>query len=200
MLLFDEPLSNLDAKLRETMRDDLRALQKRLGITSLYVTHDQSEAMAISDKVVIMKGGVIMQKGSPAEIYEQPANRFVANFIGKANFIDGKLVEKAGGKAVVQVADRKVTVPAPGAMEGIELNGDCCLCFRPEGVELSGQEGQFPGTVSRATYYGAKIEYEIMLGDQPVIIETYNPQLTERFSEGDKVFVTLVDGSVRVLK
>ena len=89
VLLFDEPLSNLDAKLRESMRDELRALQKRLGITSLYVTHDQSEAMAISDRVVIMKDGVICQQGTPTEIYEQPNSRFVANFIGKANFIDG---------------------------------------------------------------------------------------------------------------
>ena len=200
VLLFDEPLSNLDAKLRETMRDDLRALQKRLGITSLYVTYDQSEAMAISDKVVIMKGGVIMQTGSPTDIYEQPANRFVANFIGKANFIDGKLAENAGGKAVVQVGDRKISVPNPGAMQDIDLNGDCCLCFRPEGVQLSAKEGQFQGRVSRATYYGAKIEYEIMLGEQPIIVETYNPQLTERYAEGDTVYMTLVDGSVRVLK
>lgn len=199
VLLFDEPLSNLDAKLRETMRDDLRALQKRLGITSLYVTHDQSEAMAISDKVVIMKGGVIMQTGSPTEIYEQPANRFVANFIGKANFIEGKLVEK-GNNAVVKVGDHKIPVPTPGHMAGVDINGDCCLCFRPEGAKLDSKSGQFPGTVSRATYYGSKIEYEIMLGDQPVIIETYNPQLTERFKEGDRVYITLIDGSVRVLK
>ena len=89
VLLFDEPLSNLDAKLRESMRDELRSLQKRLGITSLYVTHDQSEAMAISDRVVIMKSGDIMQQGAPSEIYEQPNSRFVANFIGKANFIEG---------------------------------------------------------------------------------------------------------------
>ncbi len=201
VLLFDEPLSNLDAKLRETMRDDLRALQKRLGITSLYVTHDQSEAMAISDKVVIMKSGVIMQKGSPTEIYEQPANRFVANFIGKANFVDGTYEGRnAEGAALVKVHDHKIAVPNPGSMEGIEQGGSCCLCFRPEGARLSSAEGQFMGRVTRATYYGSKIEYEIGIGNTPVIIETYNPQLSERFTEGDDVYVTLEDGSVRVLK
>ena len=105
VLLFDEPLSNLDAKLREQMRDELRLLQQRLGITSLYVTHDQAEAMAISDKVVIMKDGIIMQMGSPQAVYERPENRFVANFIGKSNFIEGKLIEKNADGAVVEIFD-----------------------------------------------------------------------------------------------
>ena len=112
VLLFDEPLSNLDAKLRESMRDELRALQKRLGITSLYVTHDQSEAMAISDRVVIMKDGVICQQGSPTEIYEQPNSRFVANFIGKANFIDGTFRGMDGEAALVEVGGHTFPIPA----------------------------------------------------------------------------------------
>ncbi|MDR0389368.1 MAG: ABC transporter ATP-binding protein, partial [Spirochaetaceae bacterium] len=102
VLLFDEPLSNLDAKLRVHMRDELRSLQKRLGITSLYVTHDQSEAMAISDRVVIMKDGDLMQIGTPKDIYEYPANKFVANFIGTANFISGTYEGKEGEAAVVR--------------------------------------------------------------------------------------------------
>ena len=113
VLLFDEPLSNLDAKLRESMRDELRALQKRLGITSLYVTHDQSEAMAISDRVVIMKDGVICQQGSPTEIYEQPNSRFVANFIGKANFIDGTFRGMDGEAALVEVGGHTFPIPPP---------------------------------------------------------------------------------------
>ena len=119
VLLFDEPLSNLDAKLRESMRDELRALQQRLGITSLYVTHDQSEAMAISDKVVIMKDGVICQQGTPQEIYEQPASRFVANFIGKANFIDGIFKGRDGEAALVEIGGKTFSIPAPGKMEGV---------------------------------------------------------------------------------
>ena len=113
VLLFDEPLSNLDAKLRESMRDELRALQQRLGITSLYVTHDQSEAMAISDKVVIMKDGVICQQGTPQEIYEQPASRFVANFIGKANFIDGIFKGRDGEAALVEIGGKTFSISAP---------------------------------------------------------------------------------------
>ena len=132
VLLFDEPLSNLDAKLRESMRDELRALQQRLGITSLYVTHDQSEAMAISDKVVIMKDGVICQQGTPQEIYEQPASRFVANFIGKANFIDGIFKGRDGEAALVEIGGKTFSIPAPGKMEGVEVGGACCLTVRPE--------------------------------------------------------------------
>ena len=200
VLLFDEPLSNLDAKLRESMRDELRALQKRLGITSLYVTHDQSEAMAISDRVVIMKDGVICQQGTPTEIYEQPNSRFVANFIGKANFIDGTFRGMDGENALVEVGGHTFPIPAPGKMEGVQKDGPCCLAVRPESILLSEEEGPLPGRVSRATYYGAKVEYEVMLGDQPIIVEVYNPQLTERFSVGDTVTMSLIEGCVRVLK
>ena len=200
VLLFDEPLSNLDAKLRESMRDELRALQQRLGITSLYVTHDQSEAMAISDKVVIMKDGVICQQGTPQEIYEQPASRFVANFIGKANFIDGIFKGRDGEAALVEIGGKTFSIPAPGKMEGVEVGGACCLTVRPESFLLTKDAGALPGTVSRATYYGAKIEYEVMLNEQPIIVEVYNPQLTERFNVGDTVTMSLIEGCVRVLK
>ena len=199
VFLLDEPLSNLDAKLRESMRDELRALQKRLGITSLYVTHDQSEAMAISDRVVIMKDGVICQQGTPTEIYEQPNSRFVANFIGKANFIDGTFRGMDGENALVEVGGHTFPIPAPGKMEGVQKDGPCCLAVRPESILLSEEEGPLPGRVSRATYYGAKVEYEVMLGDQPIIVEVYNPQLSKRFAEGEAVHMTLIDRCVRVL-
>jgi len=200
VLLFDEPLSNLDAKLRESMRDELRSLQKRLGITSLYVTHDQSEAMAISDRVVIMKSGDIMQQGAPSEIYEQPNSRFVANFIGKANFIEGIFRGMDGTSAVVEIYGQNMAIPAPGKMEGVEKDGPCCLSVRPESIDLSAESGHLPGRITRATYYGAKVEYELTVNDQPIIVEIYNPQLTERFSEGDSVHMTLIDKCVRVLR
>ena len=200
VLLFDEPLSNLDAKLRESMRDDLRALQQRLGITSLYVTHDQSEAMAISDRIVIMKDGNIVQQGTPDQIYEQPVNRFVANFIGKANFIEGMFKGMDGNAAVVEVGGHNLTIPAPGAMPGVEAGKPCCLTVRPESIELSRNKGNLSGKITRATYYGTKIEYEIDLGGKPVIVETYNPQLTERFPVGETVSLKLIDRCVRVLQ
>ena len=200
VFLFDEPLSNLDAKLRVQMRLELQQLHRRLKTTSLYVTHDQSEAMAISDKVVIMKDGVICQQGTPQEIYEQPASRFVANFIGKANFIDGIFKGRDGEAALVEIGGKTFSIPAPGKMEGVEVGGACCLTVRPESFLLTKDAGALPGTVSRATYYGAKIEYEVMLGEQPIIVEVYNPQLTERFSVGDTVTMSLIEGCVRVLK
>ena len=110
VLLFDEPLSNLDAKLREYMREELRKIQKRVGITSLYVTHDQSEAMAISDKVIIMQKGTIEQAGTAREIYARPKNKFVAGFIGKANFIKPDEVHSvSGGRAEITLLGKRIT-------------------------------------------------------------------------------------------
>ncbi|MCH1982227.1 ABC transporter ATP-binding protein [Ruminococcus sp. OA3] len=200
VLLFDEPLSNLDAKLREYMRDELRALQKQLAITSLYVTHDQSEAMAISDKVVIMKDGNIMQLGSPKEIYEYPANQFVANFIGKDNFLPCIYRGNEGGKAVVLIGDRPYAVPNPGNVSGLK-NGDACvLGARPESVRLSDTGGELQGRVRRVTYYGSKAEYEIVINERPVIVEIYNPQISKQFGEGETVYLKLDAECVRILK
>lgn len=200
VLLFDEPLSNLDAKLRESMRDELRALQKRLRITSLYVTHDQSEAMAISDRVVIMNKGKIAQIGTPVEIYEQPDSRFVANFIGKANFMEGIFKGMRGKGALVEIEGQNLEFSAPGQMKGVEKNKTCCISVRPESILLSSEKGDFKGYISRAIYYGSKIEYEVMIKQKPILVEIYNPQLSEYFPEGSNVFVSFISSCVRVLE
>jgi len=200
VLLFDEPLSNLDAKLREHMRDELRMLQKRLGITSLYVTHDQTEAMAISDKVVIMKDGIIRQTGSPKEIYKYPADRFIANFIGKMNFIECTLKGVEDGCAVVALGEVTYRVPDPGAMQGIEAGATCALSARPEAIHLSSKEGVFKATVSQVTYYGAHLEYKLAYCDQEITVEVANPPMSEEFAAGDEVYVSLDAPCVRVLK
>ena len=199
VLLFDEPLSNLDAKLRESMRDELRALQKRVGITSLYVTHDQSEAMAISDRVVIMKDGNIVQNGSPVDIYEQPLNRFVANFIGKANFIKAKLVKMEGDAALVDINGKSLNIPKPGKMNDVNIGGECCLSARPESINLSRTEGDFAAKITRATYYGAKIEYELLFNGESITVEVSNPQLSERYAEGEDIKITFVAECMRIL-
>jgi iron(III) transport system ATP-binding protein len=198
VLLFDEPLSNLDAKLREHMRDELRALQKRLGITSLYVTHDQMEAMAISDLVVIMKDGDLMQIGTPKEIYEYPASKFVANFIGKANFIPGVYEGKEGEAALVRVGDRSFAIPNPGKTQ-IEKGGKCCLAFRPESVKLSKADAGIPGIIKRVTFLGSNVEYELETAGVSLVIEIYNPQLFTSYGEGEKVNAVLDSECVRVL-
>ena len=199
VLLFDEPLSNLDAKLREHMRDELRSLQKRLGITSLYVTHDQAEAMAISDRVVIMRDGDLIQVGTPREIYEYPNCKFVANFIGKANFISGIYEGGNPSGAHVRIGDMSFYAPHPGS---VKLNhGDaCCLAFRPESVKLSREGDGLAGTIDRVTYFGSKVEYEVKIASASLIIEIYNPQLTGHYAEGDKVKILLDPDCVRVLQ
>ena len=202
VLLFDEPLSNLDAKLREYMRDELRSLQKRLGITSVYVTHDQSEAMAISDRVAIMKDGDIIQLGTPQEVYEYPNSKFIANFIGKANFMPSVLINKDDTNAIIEMEGHRLIIPNPGDMEGVELNDNCSLALRPESAHLSADENSegISGKVVRATYLGNKIEYEVETAIVPLVIEIYNPQRTSRFVEGDNVKVMMDLDCIRVLK
>lgn len=198
VLLFDEPLSNLDAKLREHMRDELRALQKRLHITSLYVTHDQSEAMAISDRVVIMNQGKIAQVGTPREIYEYPVSRFVADFIGKANFIPAVYRGQDCGRAVVDLGAQRLVLPNPGTVQ-VAQGARCLLTVRPEALALSGESG-IPGVITRATYFGTKMEY-VMEPDagEPLFIETYLPQKSRQFAEGARIFAVPDLECVRLL-
>ncbi|MHB0897868.1 MAG: ABC transporter ATP-binding protein [Spirochaetales bacterium] len=209
VLLFDEPLSNLDAKLREYMRDELRKLQKRLGITSLYVTHDQEEAMAISDRIVIMQDGVMRQVGSPRQIYEHPESKFVANFMGKANFIPVKVLGREGEAAIVDIEGKRLTLrrPGPAAPSG----GAGSLVIRPEAVRLSAYRGEgggaepgaaaptLVGMIDRITYFGNIARYEISAAGTSILAERYNHQIFEPHEEGDSVGIDFEMDSVRVL-
>ena len=164
VLLFDEPLSNLDAKLRAQMRIEIREVQQRLGITSIFVTHDQDEAMSISDRIVVMRNSKIEQVGIPAEIYLRPASIFVADFIGISNFLTVESAAASGaGKAKVTVLGRQMEVPAhPEA-----LSKECILLVRPESISvkaapagnttISGTQGQ----VNQLVFYGQHVEYRI---------------------------------------
>ncbi|MEI8188382.1 MAG: ABC transporter ATP-binding protein, partial [candidate division NC10 bacterium] len=135
VLLFDEPLSNLDAKLREQMRGEVRSLQRRLGITSVYVTHDQAEAMALSDRIVVMQAGRVQQEGSPFEIYARPANRFVADFIGRVNFLEGRVVTVEGKLTRLDVHGVILDVPSPAAP--LSAGHHATLVVRPETIHLA---------------------------------------------------------------
>ncbi len=161
VLLFDEPLSNLDAKLREQMRGEVRKLQRRLGITSIYVTHDQAEAMALSDRIVVLEAGRVQQEGSPMEIYARPANRFVADFIGRVNFLGGRVASIGPGRLRIDVRGRELDVPATGA--SLNVGDAVVLVVRPETLRLEPDTGgpAFSATVRRATYLGATVEYEL---------------------------------------
>ncbi len=202
VLLFDEPLSNLDAKLREYMRDELRKLQKRLGITSLYVTHDQGEAMAISDRVVIMKEGRIQQVGTPREIYAFPQSRFVANFMGKANFLEVEVLGTEGESARIDIGGKTLIVPRAGRVR--PNSGSALLVVRPEAlrlISLANVENEIPlkGCVDRFTYFGNIARYEVATENGPLLIESYNPEASSIFEEGDNVGVLIDFESVRLL-
>jgi iron(III) transport system ATP-binding protein len=158
VLLFDEPLSNLDAKLRRRMRDEIREIQTRLGITALYVTHDQEEAMAVSDRIVVMRDGRIAQDGTPGELYDAPADRFVADFIGGANLVDCDVVAIDRGTAQVRVGRLSLALPARELAPG-----RATLAIRPNAIAL-GDGSNVPAmeaTVRKATWLGSHIEYTV---------------------------------------
>jgi len=190
VLLFDEPLSNLDAKLREQMRLEIRRLQRRLGITSVYVTHDQSEAMAMSDRIIVMNGGRIEQAAPPDEIYRRPASVFVADFIGRANFLPATRVESTGaGTARVQVLGETVEVPAhPDALTA----DDVVLMVRPESITLTaapagGEIRGRHGKVVAAVFYGEHVEYELETETGNILVVASDPDVDAIFAEGADV-------------
>lgn len=198
VLLFDEPLSNLDAKLREYMRDELRSLQKRLGITSLYVTHDQSEAMSISDNVVLMNKGKLVQTGSPKDIYENPVSRFVAGFIGKSNFINCTVLSHENGKADIEVFGKKMTLPNPGTHFDAAKN--TVIIVRPEYIKLCDSgKGIVDARIEKAVFYGNYIQYDIRIGEQQLKVESYCPQGIKIYSPGNTAGILFDLNSLRVL-
>ena len=198
VLLMDEPLSNLDAKLRVQMRSVIKKLQRRLGITTIYVTHDQEEALAISDRIAVMKDGHIMQIGTPRDIYAKPQNPFVAGFIGVSNFLDCEVNAPAPGNAAVSIkGELDITVPA--------YTGSGKISARPEQLFFS--ESGMPGTILFSTFLGDFIEYEVQLNDgQNLIVNEYTKDTTEIHSDGEQVHlsfdpmrISLYDKSEEVL-
>ncbi|HSJ53340.1 MAG TPA: ABC transporter ATP-binding protein [Anaerolineae bacterium] len=197
VLLMDEPLSNLDAKLREQMRTEIRRIQKRLGITSVYVTHDQVEAMTLSDRVVVMNQGRIEQIGPPTEIYRYPKTRFVADFIGRANFVEGVVRERAGDQLVVDALGTTVHVPV--SEDGLAAGSTALLVIRPEMVQLDAAQGQVPGVVRRATYLGSIIEYDVEVQNQLLSLVEHDPRQATVYPEGQEVWLQFLEDCLYVL-
>lgn len=184
VLLFDEPLSNLDTRLRRSMREEIRALQQRLGLTVVYVTHDQAEALAVSDKIVVMRNAEIAQSGTPEALYASPENVFVATFMGEANHVRGTIESTIADTAQVVLDALTLSLPHRGL--GI---GPCDVVIRPEAIRLADSGLGIAGQIARATYMGAHTEYLIAtpLGELFAI----HPDRLQRRGAGSAVMVTL---------
>ena len=195
VLLFDEPLSNLDAKLRVTMRTEIRRIQQEVGITAIYVTHDQSEAMALSDRIIIMRSGVVEQIGSPQEIYYHPVNEFVADFIGEANFLKGRLEALSDNRAQLNVSgDICHAAPVPD----MEVGRDYTIVLRPEAASLA-EEGGLPCEVVLSCFMGSYQNYHVKVGDTLVKLTDPNPKNKRIYKVGERCRLVFDPESVHVL-
>ena len=195
VLLFDEPLSNLDAKLRVTMRTEIRRIQQEVGITAVYVTHDQSEAMALSDNIIIMNKGVVAQMGTPQEIYYHPVNEFVADFIGEANFLRGEMLRREKDMAVLNVEGSELQVPARDDMKAGE---QYTLVLRPEAAHLE-DAGGLPCKVVLSCFMGSYQNYHVMVGNTLVKLEEHNPKNKRIYRVGESCNLVFEPESVHVL-
>jgi ABC-type Fe3+/spermidine/putrescine transport system ATPase subunit len=197
VLLFDEPLSNLDAQLRVQMRGEIRRLQRELKITTVYVTHDQEEAMAISDRIAIMNAGRIVQIGTAQELYQRPGSAFAATFLGEANLIRCRIVEVAMDLLTLGIGDQRwaIATAARGSV-GAEVEA----VVRPEAIKLSPAGRGLPGQVVSATYLGSKIDYIVRLGDQTLRVVQPDPATAPPLAEGARVDVLLPHAGVQVLQ
>lgn len=185
ILLFDEPLSNLDAKLRVQMRSEIHQLQRRLGITSIYVTHDQIEAMALSDRIVVMNKGQIEQIGSPEEIYRRPATRFVADFIGRANFIALAEPYRQGATAQsIQLLGKTIPVTSVAMANNEPIT---TAMLRPEMLSLRAADSLPQVTIEQAMYLGSEAEYIVNFNDQRLVVVEQNPGVGRIHAEGQTI-------------
>ena len=195
VLLFDEPLSNLDAKLRVTMRTEIRRIQQEVGITAIYVTHDQSEAMALSDNIIIMSKGVVAQMGTPQEIYYHPVNEFVADFIGEANFLKGPMTGRDGSFVTLNIEGNPLRVEG---REDMEAGKEYTVVLRPEAATLA-DEGGLPCRVVLSCFMGSYQNYHVMVGDTLVKLEEHNPKNKRIYQVGETCSLVFDPASVHVL-
>jgi iron(III) transport system ATP-binding protein len=191
VLLFDEPLSNLDAKLRVEMRDEIRAVQKQLGITAVYVTHDQEEALVISDRIAVVSGGRVQQVGAPWDIYKDPENLFVASFVGKVNLIAAELGEAAGpGFRMARAGSLQLRVPAPEGFDGSTVT----LAFRPEDAveDPQAEAGNLvSGKVLRTSFLGTVAGIVAECGGSTLIVDRHHPRAGDIPAPGSTIRLSL---------
>ncbi len=205
VLLLDEPLSALDYKLRKDMQIELKRLQSETGITFIFVTHDQEEALTMSDRIAVMSSGKILQVGKPREIYDAPTDRFVADFIGETNFLKGRIRSMTGGIAEVETRSAgRISATMP---KDFATDGDVTLVLRPEHAALCPPVDhpacQMTGTLETVVYFGTDTHYHVRLADEETIFtlrEQNKPLQAARFSEGDRVGIAIEPNAARVLR
>jgi putative spermidine/putrescine transport system ATP-binding protein len=198
MLLLDEPLSALDAKIRVSLREEIRAIQLDLGITTVFVTHDQEEALSISDRIVVMNSGNIEQLGAPHEVYNAPATRFVATFVGHLNTIEATVADPVA--KTITIDGQTVTAHALPASAG--PNAPISLTLRPEVLSVGAREGNditLTGTIADVTFLGSVVRLRVVLGKNIVSLDTFNDQRTAPPSRGEPVTISLASKDLLVL-
>ncbi|MBN9490039.1 MAG: ABC transporter ATP-binding protein [Alphaproteobacteria bacterium] len=196
VLLFDEPLSNLDARLRRQMREEIRELQQRLGLTVVYVTHDQQEAMAVSDRIIVMNAGRIEQQGVPRDLYERPATPFLARFMGESNPARGHVRRLDPQRVRVQLGHAQIDIENTTA-----LDGEATVAVRPEAIvveRVPGPTDALTGTVARASYLGTHMEYSI--DTEAGALFATCPRVDRPLASGDKVALILAPRGVIVVE
>jgi len=205
VLLLDEPLGALDLKLRKEMQLELKALQHQVGITFIYVTHDQEEAMTMSDRIAVMNQGRVLQVGTPVEIYERPATRFVADFIGETNFLEGRVVDREEGAVRVEIEGLPVFA-AP--VEGVRRGQTVTVAIRPERIRLSAEEpeglpNRYPGVIEEVLYIGTDTLLRVRVGERIGLrVRTQNQDgdaALQRYRPGTGIWVAWLPESARVL-
>ena len=198
VLLLDEPLSALDAKVRVSLREEIRAIQKTLGITTIFVTHDQEEALSMSDRIVVMNNGRAEQVGTPFDVYNKPATRFVANFVGTLNVIEGKVTDPAAGRVRVGSSEIVLGQKLAGA------SGDAVsLALRPEAVSVGrrdGREAILDGSIADVSFLGSVIRIRASVGDSSILLDTFNNPDAPPPAVGDKVALAFAPADVLVLR
>jgi putative spermidine/putrescine transport system ATP-binding protein len=198
LLLLDEPLSAPDAKVRVSLRDEIRAIQKELGITTVFVTHDQEEALSISDRIVVMYGGKAEQVGTPFEIYNRPSTKFVANFVGTLNVLEGTVTDASSG--TVRVGTSEVSLK--GKLNGSKAGDTLSLALRPEAISLgktTGRDATLGGEISEVSFLGSVIRVRVGLGKEAVSLDTFNNPASPPPTVGEKAEISFSPEDVLVL-
>ncbi len=194
VLLFDEPLSNLDAKLRRQVREDIREIQQKLGVTTIYVTHDQEEALAISDKVIVMNKAVIAQQGSPKDLYNFPKNKFVANFIGDANDITAEITNKQSNTYELKLAEMSIKIESDK-----NLNNKVSLAIRPEKIKIerTNNNNYIHAAVKNASFVGSSYQY--ILNSKIGNLYVVSGDTNNIFKVGEEVFLSIDAKDIKIL-